>query len=498
MTSIFSRATMRIVLLCLVMISSVAMASSPIKNFLAIMIENRSFDHRLGWLKQLGMNIDGLTGEETNPIDPNDLSKGYCKVTNDGDPYGTPDAGHSYPSTCQEQFGKEPFQPGVPPMNGFILASDPSWGCDVMRTIPVDDIPVSRALLENFAVVDHWFPGFPGPTEVNRMFYHSATSNGFCANPNDATYVEGYDWESTLHRMTQNNVTWKVYMYEDVSTTLFFKDQRRPEALENYHNISRFFKDVAEGNLAQYSIIEPRYTPTPEHPANDEHPSDHSIYAGESMFKEIYEALRAGPQWNTSALLITYDEHGGLYDHVPSPNGDVPSPTPNLTCTFEGDPNFKYDRLGIRVPAFVISPWVPKGSVISAPKGPYANSQFEHSSVSATLHDLFDTDGFLTARDAWAGSLGPFFSLSAPRTDCPETLPTPPRTARIQQKLDQEPYLPLNDFQQSLVRGYAAMSGDLHFDPLSLGNQYEATLYLKAAWARFREQVAAKATMEAL
>lgn len=135
----------------------------------------------------------------------------------------------------------------------------------------------------------------------------------------------------------------------------------------------------------RYSVIEPRYFAVPGKPADDEHPASHSIYQGELLYKRIYDTLRAGPAWNETALLIIYDEHGGLYDHVASPTTGVPSPTPGLSCIYGGDKYYDFSRLGVRLPAFLISPWVSPGQVIHAPQGPAApakTSQYTHSSVS--------------------------------------------------------------------------------------------------------------------
>jgi phospholipase C len=323
------------------------------------------------------------------------------------------------------------------------------------------------------------------------MFYHSAQSDGWCTNPYDAYYVEGYPWESNLHKLQVSNVTYKVYMMDDVSTTLFFKDQRTPEALVNYHNFSKFLEDCANGTLASYNVIEPRYFSIPEAPATDEHPSDHTIYEGELMFKTIYDALRASPLWESSALLIFYDEHGGLYDHVPSPNSGIPDPNPGQTCNpFGGDPTFDFSRLGIRIPAFIVSPWVPKGLIEHYPTGasaPTSTSQYEHSSVSRTLHDLFNLDGFLTQRDQWAATLVPLFNLTQPRTDCPLTMPNPPRTAALDERRRTEWQLPLNDFQQTIITGYAAMNGDIYHGE-GIENQYEGHEYVVGQWKKFLER----------
>ncbi|CAG8758466.1 4146_t:CDS:2, partial [Ambispora leptoticha] len=132
--------------------------------------------------------------------------------------------------------------------------------------------------------------------------------------------------------------------------------------------------------------------------------------------------LRASPQWNNSLLIITYDEHGGFYDNVPPPS-NVPPPD-NVTA-----PIFNFDRLGIRVPTLLISPWINKGIVVHNP--PKNGSYFEHSSIPATLKKIFDLPSFLTRRDAWAGTFEYLWdNTNSPRTDTPTTLPSVPTTKK--------------------------------------------------------------------
>ena len=144
----------------------------------------------------------------------------------------------------------------------------------------------------------------------------------------------------------------------------------------------------------------------------------------------VYEALRASPIWNDTALVVTYDEHGGFFDHVPTPVVGVPSPdgVACVDCAPEAA-SFNFTRLGVRVPAIVASPWVPRGTVVHGPDpavAPTNTSEYELSSLSATVKGLFGAPAFLNARDAWAAPLHWVFEdspLVEPRGDCPATLP---------------------------------------------------------------------------
>lgn len=129
--------------------------------------------------------------------------------------------------------------------------------------------------------------------------------------------------------------------------------------IDNFHQFDVSFKrHCKEGKLPNYVVIEPRYFDLLSLAANDDHPK-HDIAQGQQLVKEIYEALRASPQWNETLFLVIYDEHGGFYDHVPTPVTGVPSPDDIVGP----EPFFfKFDRLGVRVPAILVSPWIKPGT----------------------------------------------------------------------------------------------------------------------------------------
>lgn len=147
-----------------------------------------------------------------------------------------------------------------------------------------------------------------------------------------------------------------------------------------------------------------------------------------------YEALRASPNWNNTLLLVTYDEHGGWFDHVSPPMTNVPSPDGKVS--HDTPEPFYFNRLGIRVPMIAISPWISKGTIVSE-QGLSNGNQYEHSSISATVKKLLVPDQpFLTNRDAWAADLAWLVDMEKePRTDCPMTLPTAPTTTHNQHQL---------------------------------------------------------------
>ncbi|CAA0833501.1 Non-specific phospholipase C2 [Striga hermonthica] len=190
-------------------------------------------------------------------------------------------------------------------------------------------------------------------------------------------------------------------------------------------------------------------------PANDDHPS-HDVHQGQMFVKEVYEALRSGPQWNETLLVITYDEHGGFYDHVPTPNVGVPSPDGIVGP----DPfYFKFDRLGVRVPTIAVSAWINKGTVVHGPNGsPTPTSEYEHSSIPATVRKIFNlTSPPLTKREEWAGTFDSILNiLKEPRTDCPEQLPSPVEIRQGEANEDAQ----VSEFQQELIQLAAVLKGE--------------------------------------
>lgn len=276
---------------------------------------------------------------------------------------------------------------------------------------------VYKALASEFAVFDRWFASVPASTQPNRLYVHSGTSHGATSNV-AALLAKGYPQRTIFEDLDAAGMSFGIY-YENIPATLFYKNLRKIKYVGKFHPYGLSFKnDAKKGKLPSYTVVEQRYMDSKVEPANDDHPS-HDVYQGQMFVKEVYETLRASPQWNQTLFLITYDEHGGFFDHVPTPNKGVPSPDDIVGP----DPfNFKFDRLGVRVPTFAISPWIKKGTVVHGPNGaPTPTSEYEHSSIPATVRTIFNlTSPPLTKREAWAGTFENILQqLSQPRTDCP-------------------------------------------------------------------------------
>ncbi|XWS64966.1 hypothetical protein CRYUN_Cryun05aG0049500 [Craigia yunnanensis] len=338
-------------------------ASSPIKTVVVLVQENRSFDHMLGWFKTLNPEIDGVTGSESNPISTSDPNSTQVTFKDEAG-YVDPDPDHSFQAIYEQVSGKtwDTNNPDPNPeikMNGFVQNAErttPGLSETVMNGFKPESVPVFKELVTEFAVCDRWFASLPASTQPNRLYVHSATSHGAMSN-NTQQLIEGFPQKTIFESLEENGFSFGIY-HQSFPSTLFYRNLRQLKYLDNFHQYDLSFKRHCEkGKLPNYVVIEPRYFDILTAAANDDHPS-HDVSEGQKLVKEIYEALRSSPQWNEILFLVIYDEHGGFYDHVPTPTG-VPSPDDIVGP----EPyNFKFDRLGCRVPAIIVSPWIERGT----------------------------------------------------------------------------------------------------------------------------------------
>eukprot|EP00164_Ancoracysta_twista_P006366 GFYU01008854.1.p1 GENE.GFYU01008854.1~~GFYU01008854.1.p1 ORF type:complete len:488 (-),score=138.84 GFYU01008854.1:182-1645(-) len=389
---------------------------SPIKNVVVLMLENRSFDHMAGMMKEVNPKIDGCLPSDTdvpgcsNP----DATKGGKKVqVDDGAVDIQPaDPCHSIPCTTEQIFGDGPTTVWPPPMNGFIKNYQKEYkdGSFIMKCFNQTHVPVMSTLVQEFGIFNRWHAGVPGPTEVNRMFAFAASSGGMGYNDVDRM-IEGIYVPSIFETLDNAGSSWGVY-FRDFPTSMVVGYNRLPKSLLRHHGLDSFFKHAKAGTLPAFSWLEPRYYEFGPFPAQDQHP-DHDVAIGEKLIKDVYEHLVQSPQWNETLFLITYDEHGGFFDHVAPPN------TVNPDGKVSTNPPFDFTRLGVRVPTVAISPWIEKGTVI--------DGMFEHSSLPATLREMFaPKEPFLNNRDKQSRTFTKdVVNRKTPRTDFPKVLPTP-------------------------------------------------------------------------
>lgn len=464
-----------IVALCLLAgVIGVLAANPKIEHVVVLMMENRSFDHMLGFLKSNNTEVDGLTGAEFNYVNATDPTSKKV-YANPYAVYVDPDPGHSVDATTEQVFGGLPPQDPAP-MSGFVQNAYKLYGDQgecVMAAFTPLTTPVIHTLANEFAVFDKWFASVPGPTQVNRLYAISATSYGECINENYPQIIVGYPQKTIFEALDEAGLSWAVY-FNDLPATLYSRYVR--SHLDRFHWFPTFEKQAKEGTLPTFSWVEPRYFDDFGQPAADQHPS-HDVSEGERFMKRVYEAVRNSPKWNSTLLIITYDEHGGFYDHVPPPMKGVPNPD-GRNCT---KPPFDFTRLGVRIPTIAISPWINKRTVVHDPVGPTPTSKYDHTSTLATVKKLFNLPNFLTARDAWAGTFEHLLQQrDTPRTDCPTTLPEPPKLRRVPLDGKQK----LSNLQKDFLKLMRLITNTEGPDPAS-ATEGEASRYIIETMAKY-------------
>src|SRR5216684_4519097 len=303
--------------------------------------------------------INGLTGNESNPDTNGNIVKVQpnAKFQSQLDP----DPDHHFPGVDVQIFGGAPPGPGrVANMQGFVKdyfsqTKNVNRSHNIMYYFTPDKLPVLTTLATQFAVFNGWFSSIPGPTICNRAFAHYGTSFGQVGM--DIFYILD-PIPSIYDRLIQAGHTAKIYYYDQQSSTMEIVNllKNQPQIFGTY---SQFIADCNANKLPEYSFIEPGYNDHPgpgdgEILASDQHP-DHNVQEGERFIANTYNAIRTNPDlWKSTALLIVYDEHGGIYDHVVPP-ACVPD-TPFVASAQETGTgmSFQFDRLGVRVPAILV------------------------------------------------------------------------------------------------------------------------------------------------
>ena len=398
---------------------------SSIQHIVVLMLENRSFDHMLGLLyagsgnvSPTGQAFEGLTGRETNP-DGSGHSVSVFPIgpsTRNVDHMPGADPGEGFAATNLQLFGSSMPAPGAAPTNlGFVTnfaatlaweSKKPGWAPragttagDIMGIYTPAMLPVLSGLARGFAVCDHWYSSVPTETLPNRAFACAGTSQG---HMDDATKT--YTSPSIFGLLTSHGIGWKIHGYDSSPLTrLNFPDTTHaPES--NFGLFKDFQADAAAGSLAAFTFLEPSWGAA----GNSQHP-DYSLALGEKLIHDVYQALRSGPGWDQTLFVITYDEHGGCFDHV------APPATATPPANAAGEFGFDFKRFGVRVPAVLVSPLIAAGTVFRVPAGA---TPLDHTSILKTVETRWGLPA-LTARDAAAQDIGPALTLQVARTDDP-------------------------------------------------------------------------------
>jgi phospholipase C len=465
-----------------------------IEHVFVLMLENRSFDHMLGFAGLAG--IDAGRGGPTHEIglngtESNRLTSGETLAVSTAAPFALSiDPGHEFDDVLEQLCGAGAVFPDpqgkYPPVtnSGFAsrLASQiartrsGSSPALAMSCFGPRQLPVLTTLASEFALCDHWFSSLPGPTWPNRFFVHAASSGGLDSSPDLgrslSVLLAGYRFAggTLFDRLDRAGLKWSV-VEGDAFPQVLAVGGMVEQALEGrFVRFPDFLRRLDDPDFSDaYVFIEPNYGHVLEDGrnfkcGNSQHPLD-DVTRGETLIKDVYEAIRTSPHWPTSLLVVTYDEHGGFYDHVPPPPATPPGDG------IGGRFGFGFDQLGVRVPAVIVSPLIPRGLI--------DHSVYDHSSVPATVEGLFGLMP-LTSRDAAANRFDHLLSES-PRTDAPLQLPAAVESGinecddtdgiRLAAELESIPAHLAGDIEPALV-GFVqvALGRELHLAAMATGD----------------------------
>ena len=437
---------------------------SKIKHIVTLMFENRSFDNMLGMLYPKGTpNFEGVWNTK-NPNVWNGNEHWPRHGTDMIQPF--PDPHEEYQFVYRTMFDDfesawpPPDPQGTPPMSGFVrdystAPSPPKDPVDIMNYFEPADVPVISGLAKGYAVCDHWFSSIPTQTLCNRSYVAAGTSSGYVNNQWDTFGLFINESETIYNRLSHDHINWRVYSDGEwfLSNTLL--SQRQLWGLTgHFFDFHQFWHDIkSEHTFPPYVFLEPNYMWFPGKPENDEHPEaglievpghPSNVLFGEKLLFDVFTALTKSPAWESTLLIVIFDEHGGTFDHVVppaavSPDGKV------IPYGQPGGSGFPFNRLGIRVPAVLISPLIQAGTI--------SNTVYDHTSVIKTVSEMLSLKHTMLNREAQANDLSPVLTLSTPRTDIPSITPrpTPPADA-IAATSAAFHDVPLNDLQQAMMR----------------------------------------------
>ncbi|HVA49606.1 MAG TPA: alkaline phosphatase family protein [Pirellulales bacterium] len=415
-----------------------ATGTDPIKHVVVLMFENHSFDQMLGCFKSVYPDLDGVDPRQPYSNQDSAGRKYFQRQSNDT--VVNPDPKHELEHILNQLRGGNA---------GFVSEYEkeyPATTADerqrIMDYFGKGDLPALHELAECFTICDHWYSSVPGPTWTNRFFVHSGTSKGLVTMPDGfapARYYLSYNQDTIYDRLNERRISWRIY-HGDVPQSLVLRHQQQPHNARHYFFLDRFFRDATghERSFPQYTFIEPNYfhLPFEQQPQNDDHPP-HSTVAAQELLAKVYNAIRSNAElWNSTLLIVVYDENGGFYDHIEPPAAVPPD---------EHHEEYTFDQLGVRVPALLVSPWVDRGVL---------PTEFDHTSLLKYMADKWGLRP-LTQRDRRANSFAAAIRLSGPpRTDTPLSLSVPsPKLAMAAAPMTAEqPEPAMNENQKALLR----------------------------------------------
>jgi phospholipase C len=392
-----------------------------IDHIVVLMMENQSFDSIIGMLPE---QVPSRVGVDGLPVDahgrPTPVNRGSNGATRS----------KLAPTPCQEQglprqnWNASHISYANGRNNGFVLASGPfaMWHWDI------ETLPVTYSLAGIFPIGQRYFCSVLAQTYPNRRFLFTGTASGTIATSAATLFVpaqNGTIWD----RFDRFGIDWKDYYVDLPSPLIVPGTADTADRQAKFVTTTDFLADAKAGKLPSFSLVDPHYGYESE-----EDPQD--IQVGERFVARIARAVMTSPNWDHTALFITYDEHGGYYDHVPPPAAVTPDDTPPLLGP--DDLPGGYDRLGFRVPLVVVSPWAKRGYV--------SNVVQDHTSILRFIERKWNL-GAMTRRDANANDMTDYFNFRRPAFREPPKIASGPSLApglKLCRDAGLEPPLPGN------------------------------------------------------
>ncbi|HXA27421.1 MAG TPA: alkaline phosphatase family protein [Candidatus Angelobacter sp.] len=368
--------------------------SSGIDHIVVLCMENRSFDHMLGWVPdadgaQAGLRYRDLSG----------ALHSTHRLTPDWQGCALQDPDHSYDGGRAQLNGggNDGFRAGYKDVTNTQVAFD-----DLpLGYYTADDLPASKALAAGFTICDRWFCSLLGPTYPNRIFTHAAATDRITNTSTTSTLPTIWDSLQTAG-VTCN------YFFSDLPLLALWGTKY----VGISEDIGVFLAKAASGQLPQFSYVDPNFGGEGQGTSNDDHPHA-DVRRGQALISLIVNTLMQSPAWSKTVLVITYDEWGGFYDHVRPPRfPDASTHVPNTVDTITGFED--HGQAGFRVPAYIVSPFAPRGRV--------SHRVLDHTAIPRFVEWRFGLPA-LTVRDAASANLAELLDFRAPNLT-PPSVPT--------------------------------------------------------------------------
>ncbi len=407
----------------------------PIDTFVVLMMENRSFDHYLGWLpgadgRQAGLKFTDNTGK----------THYTHRLTTDFQGCSFLDPDHSWDGGRTELDGGR--------MDGFLKAQSDVFSIGYYAK---DDLGFTPHVAQAFTVFDRFFCSLLASTYPNREYMHAAQSYGNIDNSTPS--LPGFPDTTIFNALSRKGVS-NRYFFTDVPVSALWG----APGLARSGHVQEYYERCASGTLPGLSFVDPSFAGEDQGTSGDEHPHG-DVRVGQAFISDVVHAFMASPQWKRGALFVVYDEWGGFFDHVAPPR------VPDLRANRDIDKDF--GQMGFRVPAIVVSPYARRGHV--------DHTIYGFESILKMIRYRFGLAP-LTPRDLYANNIAYAFDYAHPRFEPPD-LPTPAHI--VAKSCEGVPFVPIGGAERPKPHDLASLVTSGYLE--RLGFKYKpatpATMY---------------------